>query len=163
MPTLRVVIVEICEAAKYLKATGSPKVGAIGFCMGGALTLIGAQHSDDVDAAAPFYGTPDPAICQVEKITKPVQAHFGAEDNLEGFSDPAAAAKLSESLKASPGAANAEVHTYPGVGHAFMNDLPEPYPDFEARKATQGFPAYDESQVNAAWERVLAFFDKHLK
>lgn len=47
---------EICEAAKYLRATGSPKVGAIGFCMGGALTLIGAQHSDDIACAAPFYG-----------------------------------------------------------------------------------------------------------
>jgi len=153
---------EICEAAKYLKATGSPKVGAIGFCMGGALTLIGAQHSDDIDCAAPFYGTPNPGICQTETITKPVQAHFGAEDALAGFSDPAAAAQLAENLKAA-GGAHSEVFSYPGVGHAFMNDLPEPYADFEARKASQGFPEYNEEQVKLAWDRVFAFFDKHLK
>ena len=29
-----------------------------------ATLLAGAQHSDDVDCAAPFYGTPDRAICQ---------------------------------------------------------------------------------------------------
>ena len=152
---------EICEAAKYLKETGSPKVGAVGFCMGGALTLIGAQHSDDIDCAAPFYGTPDPAICQTDKITKPIQAHFGAEDNLAGFSDPAAAARLAENLKAAGG--ESEVFTYPGVGHAFMNELPEPYPDFAAREATQGFPGYNQAQVATAWERVVGFFDKHLK
>lgn len=36
----------------------------MGFCMGGALTFAAAQHAG-VDCAAPFYGIPDPAICQV--------------------------------------------------------------------------------------------------
>mmetsp|Transcript_33031 Transcript_33031/g.72443 ORF Transcript_33031/g.72443 Transcript_33031/m.72443 type:complete len:238 (+) Transcript_33031:109-822(+) len=153
---------EICEAAKYLKDTGSPAVGAIGFCMGGALTLIGAQHSDDIVCAAPFYGTPDPSICQTEKITKPVQAHFGEEDAMAGFSDPAAAAKLGENLKAA-GNTEAEIFMYPGVGHAFMNDMPGPFADFEARKETMGLPPYNEEQAKLAWERVLTFFDKHLK
>ena len=30
---------ELVECARYLKATGSPKVGVVGFCMGGALTV----------------------------------------------------------------------------------------------------------------------------
>jgi hypothetical protein len=41
--------------------------------MGGALTFAAAQHAG-VDAAAPFYGIPDPAICQVgypEGLTGP--------------------------------------------------------------------------------------------
>jgi dienelactone hydrolase len=59
---------EIAAAATWLKTTGSPKVGAIGFCMGGALTLIAAQHADDVAAAAPFYGTPDAGICQARSF-----------------------------------------------------------------------------------------------
>ena len=33
----------------------------VGFCMGGALTLIAAQHAN-VAAAAPFYGTPQVPI-----------------------------------------------------------------------------------------------------
>lgn len=40
------------------------QVGAIGFCMGGALTLCAAQHAG-IDAANPFYGLPGPEICQV--------------------------------------------------------------------------------------------------
>jgi len=91
---------ELVECARYLKATGSPKVGVVGFCMGGALALIAAQHADDVTCAAPFYGTPDPGICQTEQISKPVQAHFGAMDNLAGFSDPDAATKLLANLQA---------------------------------------------------------------
>lgn len=37
------------------------QVGVVGFCMGGALTLIAAQHAN-VAAAAPFYGTPQVSI-----------------------------------------------------------------------------------------------------
>ena len=36
----------------------------IGFCMGGALSLLAAQNGF-VDACAPFYGTPDPKAAQV--------------------------------------------------------------------------------------------------
>jgi len=153
---------EMCAAARYLKSTGSPKVAVIGFCMGGALALIAAQHSEDVDCCLPFYGTPDPSICQTETIAKPVQAHFGEEDTLAGFSDPAAAARLSDNLKRAGGAAF-EVFAYPGVGHAFMNDLPEPYPDFDARRDAQGFPPRDEAQQKLAWRRAFAFLEKHLR
>ncbi len=44
----------------HLQATtdfGSLQVGAIGFCMGGALTFLAAEYAA-IDAAAPFYGTP---------------------------------------------------------------------------------------------------------
>lgn len=98
-------------------------------------------------------GTPDPSICQVEKITKPVQGHFGEKDTMAGFSDPAAAAKLEEGLKASPG--GGEVFTYPGVGHAFMNDLPEPYPNFEARKVR---PLGGEGRMGEARAAVCGSF-----
>lgn len=153
---------EICAAAKYLKDTGSPAVGCIGFCMGGALCLIGAQHSEAIACAAPFYGTPDPSICQTEKISKPIQAHFGELDTMAGFSDPAAAKKLEENLKAA-GGAESTVFSYPGVGHAFMNSLPEPFDSFEARKETTGMVPPIEEQTALAWKRVLEFFEKHLK
>ena len=130
--------------------------------MGGALTLIAAQHSDDVVCACPFYGTPDPGICQTENISKPVQGHFGQEDGMAGFSDPAAAKKLEENLKAA-GGTESEVFSYDGVGHAFMNDMPGPFSDFEARKAAMGIPPYNEEQAQLAWSRVMSFFDKHLK
>ena len=47
------------EVAKYMKETKNvEKVGTIGFCMGGALSLLGGCTSDDVDACVVFYGVP---------------------------------------------------------------------------------------------------------
>ena len=84
-------------------------MGAIGFCMGGALTLLSAEFAG-VDAASPFYGTPPPEeghvssslySCMTQlgaahtwyegvllawqpyKIKVPVQAHVGAEDSMK--------------------------------------------------------------------------------
>ena len=57
-------VTELGEAAEYLRSTGSPKVGVVGFCMGGALSFAAAQHAN-VDCAAPFYGVPSPDYCAV--------------------------------------------------------------------------------------------------
>jgi len=48
-------VAEITEAVTYLKENGATKVGAVGFCMGGALSLAAAQHCG-IDCAQPFYG-----------------------------------------------------------------------------------------------------------
>lgn len=40
------------------------QVGCMGFCMGGALSFLAGQETD-VDAIAPFYGTPDPKLAKV--------------------------------------------------------------------------------------------------
>lgn len=53
---------ELELASQYLKSKGASKVGCTGFCMGGALSMAAAQHAQ-LTAAAPFYGTPNPAIC----------------------------------------------------------------------------------------------------
>lgn len=70
------------------------KLGAIGFCMGGALSLASAVALTEhpLQAAVTCYGTPSPDAFDVSKITKAtaVQGHFGGKDNLQGFSDPAA-------------------------------------------------------------------------
>jgi carboxymethylenebutenolidase len=129
----------------------------MGFCMGGALTLIAAQKAT-VDCAVAFYGIPGADACDVSKISIPVQAHFGLKDNLAGFSDETAARKLEELLTSE----NKTVYFYEGVGHAFMNVTPEPYEDFAAREAKQGFPPVDEKVVDLAWSRVKAFFAKEL-
>jgi carboxymethylenebutenolidase len=73
---------ELGEAVAYLKASGASKVGVVGFCMGGALSFAAAQHAG-VDAAAPFYGIPDPAICDVSVLCCAVMCcAVGAEGGL---------------------------------------------------------------------------------
>jgi len=44
-------------AAQYLKLTGA-KVGLIGFCMGGAVTIIGAMRIPELSAAVCVCGIP---------------------------------------------------------------------------------------------------------
>lgn len=137
---------DVRGGAKHLMATGSAKVGITGFCMGGALALAGAVLVDEIAAAAPFYGTADPSLCDTRTCKTPVQGHFGDLDDTEGFSSPVEVAKLREDLAAA-GCEN-EVFSYPGVGHAFMNTSEEPN---------------TQAQQKLAWDRLLGFFGKHLR
>lgn len=147
---------EIKQAVQYLRDTGSPKVGVVGFCMGGALTFAAAQHAA-VDAAAPFYGIPDRAICQPEAIKIPVQAHFGQLDAMKGFSDPdsikAVVAKMEEA------GAPVELFMYSQSGHAFMNALTE---SGRAKIQQVQFPMPPEDEPKTAFERLVEFFKKTL-
>ena len=151
---------DIVATAAFLKKEGAPRVGITGTCMGGALALVGAVHAD-VDCCAPFYGTPDPSLADTSTITIPVEAHFGALDNLAGFSDVEAANKLKESLaKNSPGSV---VHIYDGVGHGFMNSAPDKPKISDDVSVETGFPPAQKDVQQLAFERLEAFFAKHLK
>ena len=92
-------VAEIGELSATLRAEGSPKVGVVGFCMGGALTL-GAASKAPFDAAAPFYGVNFDLLDAAALKDTPVQGHFGKLDEMVGFSDPTAAAQLEAVLKA---------------------------------------------------------------
>lgn len=89
---------DISGAAKYLIASGCKKVGITGFCMGGALSFLGALNVPEISAAAPFYGIPSP-MDQLKGLKKPVQCHFGKKDDIVGFSSPQDYNKLREMLK----------------------------------------------------------------
>mmetsp|Transcript_5185 Transcript_5185/g.11527 ORF Transcript_5185/g.11527 Transcript_5185/m.11527 type:complete len:239 (-) Transcript_5185:299-1015(-) len=153
---------EISEAAAFLKAEGSPKVGVVGFCMGGALTMGGLAASPDISCGAPFYGVNFGLFDAAQLKDKPVQGHFGAEDKMTGFSDPETGKKLESALKEA-GNGEAEVFIYDGVGHAFMNSDPAPFKTFEERQEAMGFAHYDNAQAELAWGRLVSFFEKHLK
>jgi carboxymethylenebutenolidase len=135
-------VAEITGAVKHLRDLGCPKVGVVGFCMGGALTVLASANSG-VDAAAAFYGFP-PDKQAVDKKAAPTLIFFG--DKEEYFSVPDAKA-WAAAQKAKGGAA--EVTVYPGAGHAFFNDArPE---------------AYVKSAADDAWKKTLAHFERHLR
>ena len=134
---------EIGGAVAHLRAQGCPKVGVVGFCMGGALSLLGAATAD-VDAAVAFYGFPPPPN-PLGKKCPPALVLFGEE---EGFFDVPAAKAWAEGQRGM-GVADTEVVIYPGAGHAFFNDTrPE---------------AYHAASAQDAWRRTLAHFQKHLR
>jgi len=91
---------EITKVAAFLKVEGSPRIGVVGFCMGGALTLGSLAASADITCGAPFYGVNFGLFDAAQLVHKPLQGHFGKLDEMKGFSDPETARKLEADLKA---------------------------------------------------------------
>lgn len=147
---------ELGEAVTYLKASGASKVGVVGFCMGGALSFAAAQHAG-VDAAAPFYGIPDPAICDPAAIRVPVQAHFGELDTMQGFSDPQSAREVFCKMKGA--GAPIDLYFYKHSGHAFMNALTAGGRE-KIKEVGQADPPAEEPKM--AFDRIVAFFKEEL-
>ncbi|KAI8915362.1 dienelactone hydrolase [Powellomyces hirtus] len=137
---------DIRNAVKYLRSQGVQKVGIMGFCLGGALTLGSAIKVEGIDAASVFYGIPGDA--DPKNVHIPVQYHFGDKDATEGFADKKTAGKFKEGLKAA-GKDTSEFHQYPEANHAFMNEEELAYP-------------YKPEIAKVARDRTVAFFKKHL-
>lgn len=147
---------ELGQAVQFLKDEGSEKVGAIGFCMGGALAVAACQHCG-IDCAAPFYGTPQKQLSQPENVKVPVEFHTGELDASKGFSDPETVRTWADEINQAGG--NAVVYVYEKCGHAFINAGQRAV---ELREM-MSFPEPPQSEQELAWSRVDGFFEKHLK
>jgi carboxymethylenebutenolidase len=131
-------------AVKYLKThpNSNGKVGCTGFCWGGAMTNNVAVNCENLDAAAPYYGSV-PKTEEVPKIKAPILAHYAENDERINAGIPA----FEEALKANN--KKYQIYTYPGTQHAFNNDSnPE---------------RYNEKQAKIAWKRTVDFFTENLK
>jgi len=126
--------------------TGRTKVGVVGFCMGGGLTLaLACQRPDAVAAAAPFYGViPWPeAQPNWDALTAVVEGHYAEND---AFASPEMAKALEVDLRKR--GKNATFHVYAGTDHAFFNDeRPE---------------VYNAAASSTAWTCTLALFRANL-
>src|SRR5512134_3004714 len=108
---------EIAGALRHLREVeGATRVGVVGFCMGGALTIIAATQPG-VDAYAAFYGFPPAGAAPLEKIAAPGLLLFGEQEPF--FSVPDAKAFADGQRKRGR---EADVVIYPDAGHAFFND-----------------------------------------
>ena len=131
-------------AVKYLKThpNSNGKVGCTGFCWGGAMTNQVAVNCENLDAAAPYYGSV-PKAEDVPKIKAPILAHYAENDERINAGIPA----FEEALKANN--KKYQIYKYPGTQHAFNNDSnPE---------------RYNEEQAKIAWKRTVDFFKENLK
>lgn len=125
------------------KATRNGKVGTVGFCMGGQLSLFAAASNPEVGACVDFYGIHPNVSPPFEKLAAPVLGFFGSEDPMV---TPDHARELESKLKSL--GKSVEIHIYDGAGHAFFNDA---RPD-----------AYHEASAKDAWTKMLAFYRSHL-
>ena len=67
-------------ATQYLSRNGA-KVGLTGFCLGGAVTIIGAVHVPELAAGVVFYGIPPEQAAKPADVKIPLQAHFANKDD----------------------------------------------------------------------------------
>jgi len=122
-------------------------IGAIGFCLGGALAFACAAHSRvdgrGPDAAVAFYGSAiNDMLGAVDQIECPVQFHYGEADPFIPID------KIDEVEAAIAGRPGVEFHRYP-AGHAFSNaDAPS---------------MYDAPSAALAWDRTIEFLARHLR
>src|SRR6266403_69033 len=67
-------------AVQYLGRNGA-KVGLTGFCLGGAVTIIGATKIPELAAGVVFYGIPPEQAAKPADVKIPLQAHFANKDD----------------------------------------------------------------------------------
>lgn len=133
---------DIRGAVQHLQAAGADKVGVMGFCMGGALTIASAVHVPEVTAAVCFYGIPPKDFADPAAIRIPLQGHFASRDT---WCTPEAVDALAAGMKAAGNVP--EIHRYE-ADHAFFNQSrPE---------------VFDAAAAALAWERTLDFLRRQL-
>lgn len=131
-----------------------PKVGVMGFCMGGGIALRAAVDDKKVfDAAVMFYGKvrwgatnpddgpiTDMALAYTDELHVPLMGQFGGRDTSIKPDDVRA-------MQARLTVPN-DIKIYEEAGHAFFDDTRE---------------RYVASAASDAWTRTLAWFGKYLK
>jgi carboxymethylenebutenolidase len=135
---------EIGDAVAHLRGHTrcNGKVGVLGFCMGGGLTLAAARYVEGLACAVAFYGLPSTPLDELAQIKTPIQAHFARRDD---WAKASVAAQIQEKVQAAGGHMDLFVYD---AGHAFMRD----------GDATH----YDADAAKLAWPRALEFLKKHL-
>ena len=133
------------QAYAYLHDTEhAPRIGVVGWCFGGGWSLQTAlMLPDKIDATVMYYGRPVDNVAELSKLRMPLLGFFGEQD--KGIT-PAEVAAFQAAL--SRAHVHAEIHEYPGAGHAFANPSGENYRPAAAADA---------------WKRTLAFFARYLK
>ena len=121
-------------ALEYLRARDTA-TGVIGFCFGGGLGFnVAAVSSPDVLVS--YYGSALPRLLDLApKVDAASLHHFGDADTYLHADDVI------------PSLRGAEIHRYPGAGHAFDN----PMPVFHHAEASE-----------LAWRRTVDFLARHL-
>jgi carboxymethylenebutenolidase len=137
------VVADLKRALTYLSErpdVDSRRLGAVGFCLGGTLALAWACTDQRLHAIAPYYGSA-PRRREALRRMCPVVGSWPGQD----FTTPAAGALNVELSRA--GVAH-DLKVYPGAKHSFFND--------------RG-PTYDAAAAADSWQRVLTFFELHVK
>ncbi|MDZ4247293.1 MAG: dienelactone hydrolase family protein [Dehalococcoidia bacterium] len=135
-------------------ATWSGKIGSIGYCSGGRISLMFACNTDSLSAAVDCYGgrvvtdeltenQPKPVVDMVANLSCPLLGLFGESDQNPS---PEHVARLRQELEKHH--KDFELQSYPpDTGHGF----------FGVYK-----PGYRQPAAVDGWQRIFDFFGKNL-
>ncbi len=127
------------------------RTAVVGFCMGGGFAILYSARAT-VAVVAPFYGDVPMDVEAIRNIC-PVVGGYGERDRIFAPQGHRLADHL-ETLQV-----DNDVKFYPDAGHSYMNQLTG------LAKLGAWTPmraAYDEPAAEDSWQRVFAFFQKHL-
>jgi carboxymethylenebutenolidase len=137
---------DLSAAVQYLStqdSTTSGKIGVVGFCMGGALSLYTATKNTSIGACVVFYGGHPKVKPDLPNLHAPVLGLYAEKDD---FVTPVLVRGLERDVKAL--GKQIEVIMYPATDHAFFNDTrPE---------------VYNAEAAADAWQRTIEFLRQHL-
>jgi len=123
------------------REAGVPKVGLVGYCMGGKIAYQAAARTD-IDASVGYYGVGiDQMLNEKHAIARPLMLHIPTAD---GFVPAEAQKAMHEGLDDHP---RVTLHDYEGLDHGFAAEI-------GSRR--------DEAAATLADERTNAFFAEHV-
>ncbi len=125
------------------KIEGAPRIGTIGWCLGGRWSLRTALIlPDKVDATVIYYGTVKAEQADLARLQMPILGLFGSKDRVV---PPATVTAFQASMRSL--GKTLDIHMYEGADHAFANPSGTAY---EARAAED------------AWRLTTAFLRENL-
>lgn len=123
------------------REAGVPKVGLVGYCMGGRIAYMVAARTD-IDASVGYYGVMiDQMLNEKHAIARPLMLHIPTAD---GFVPPEAQKAMHEGLGDHP---RVTLYDYEGLDHGFAAEI-------GSRRDTAGAALADN--------RTEAFFAEHV-
>jgi carboxymethylenebutenolidase len=130
-------------AVTHLRELTQGRVGTVGFCMGGALSLYAACAAGDaVGGCVIYYGGHPRVSYDFDSLRARVLGHWAEHDGFANANIP----PLEQAFAARH--IGYEFHTYPGTKHAFGNE--------------QRPEVYDAAAYQLSWDRTIAFFHSTL-
>ena len=138
--TVQNAVAAVDYLAGHPDSTG--KVGAVGFCWGGAMANQVAVNAPAAAATVAYYGR-QPSADQAAKIKAPVMLHYAGLDERINAGIPEFEAALKQN------GVSYQLFVYDNANHAFNNDT--------------NAARYDEKAAELAWNRTVNFFKDTLK
>ncbi len=129
------------------------KLAITGFCWGGRITWLYAQHQPRLKAAVAWYGrlqgaitpnNPGHPLDQVAKLQAPVLGLYGGADT--GIPQSSVDAMKAALAQGNAAAKASEFVVYPDTPHAFHADYR---------------PSYRQGPAEDGWQRLQAWFKRH--